>query len=488
MHRVRRALRRVVATPLDRWRQRDLPVLSVVVPVYNGAEHLDEALRSIRRQDYRRIDVVVIDDGSTDGSLAIARRHARADRRLTVLSQPNAGVGAARRAAVAAATGTYLTFVDADDTVTRGGIRAAMDGLSRSGSDLAVMPYQRLERTGIKPPAPWIRALHARPATHTSLSERPDVLVNAIACAKIFRRSFWDAQALEFPEVLLAGDQIVTARAYRDADGIDITSVVAYSWRRMDSSISQGQVTAQAVHARFDAIDAVLELLEDLPDVRAERALQYLRYNVPNSTLKLERADDAYLDALFERVPRVVGAAPADRYAAEVPAQHRVLNTLLAARDRDAVWRFVQAEGMQPEMHPSGQEPAGLTVYLPGWGVDDVPPEAYVLTDEQTVAKAIVREVRHEGADLVLDVAAWFGNVELEQPTLTVKTDGDLVDVVHGGQPYVVTSRQGAQRRYAGSAWVVTLHGAGRRAPGTLTVTLRDRSRSGTVTARIPRS
>ncbi|MFI5428986.1 hypothetical protein [Aeromicrobium sp. UC242_57] len=149
------------------------------------------------------------------------------------------------------------------------------------------------------------------------------MLVNAVACAKIFRRTFWDAQALEFPAVLLAGDQIVTARAYRDANGIDICDTVAYNWRRMESSISQGQVTPQAVHARFDAIDAVLELLADLPDVRAERALQYLRYNVPNSTLKLERADDAYLDALFERVPRVVEAAPADRYAAEVPAQHR---------------------------------------------------------------------------------------------------------------------------------------------------------------------
>lgn len=478
----------MLATPVDRWRQRDRPVLSVVVPVYNGAEHLDEALRSIRRQDYRRLDVVVIDDGSTDDSLAIAQRHARADRRVTVLSQPNAGVGAARRAAVAAATGTYLTFIDADDTVTRGGIRAAMDGLASSGSDLAVMPYQRLERTGIKPPAPWIRALHARPASHTSLAERPDVLVNAIACAKIFRRSFWDSQALEFPTVLLAGDQIVTARAYRDAEGIDITSAVAYNWRRMDSSISQGQVTPQAVHARFDAIDAVLELLADLPDVRAERALQYLRYNVPNSTLKLERADDAYLEALFERVPPVVAAAPADRYGAEVPAQHRVLNTLLAARDRDAVWRFVQAEGMQPEMHPSGEEPAGRTVYLPGWGVDDVPPEAYVLTAEQTAARAVVRGVRRDGADLVLDVASWFGNVEPEHPTLTVKTDGDLVDVVYGGEPYVVTSRQGAQRRYSGSGWVVTLRGVGRRAPATLTVTLEDGPRSGTVTARIPRS
>jgi glycosyltransferase involved in cell wall biosynthesis len=485
--RLRRRLRRFAALPLDRWRQRRRPVLSVIVPVYNGALHLDEALRSIRRQDYRRLDIVVIDDGSSDDSLAIARRHEKSDRRVTVLAQQNTGVGLARRAAVAAATGSFLTFIDADDTVTRHGLRRAMDVLEETGSDLAVMPYQRLELSGLKPAAPWIRELHARPARHVTLAERPDVMVNAIACAKIFRREFWDAQALDFPTVLLAGDQIVTARAYRDARGIDISGAMTYNWRRMETSISQGQVTAQAVHARFDAIDAVLTLLDELPDARAERALQYLRYNVPNSVLKLERADDDYLDALIERVPRVVAAAPAARYTAEVPAQYRVLNALLAAGDHRAVWRFVRAEGMQPEMHPTGDEPAGRTVYLPGWQVDEVPAEAYVLTAEQTSARAVVRSARRDGADLVLDLAAWFTNLELEAPELTVKTDGDIADVVHTGDPHVVTSRQGAQRRYAGSGWEVTLRGVGRRAPRSVTVTIEDGTRSGTASASIPR-
>jgi hypothetical protein len=486
--RLRRRLRRAVAMPLDRWRQRGLPVLSIVVPVYNGEAHLDESLRSVRRQHYRRIEVVVVDDGSTDSSLQIARRHARADRRVTVLSQANAGVGAARRAAVGVATGDYLTFVDADDSVTRGGLRAAMDVLEETGSDIAVLPYQRLERGVIRPPAAWIRALHARPARHVSLSERPDVLVHAIACAKIFRRAFWDAAALEFPAVLLAGDQIVSARAYREADGIDISGHVAYNWRRQESSISQGQVTAAAVHARQDAIDAVLEILAPLPDVRAERALQYLRHNIPNSLLKLERADDAYLEALMDRVPQVVDTAPADRYAAEVPAQYRVLYALLRRRDHEAVWRFVRAEGMQPQMHPSGEEPAGFTVYLPGWQADDVPPEAYVLTAEQTALALNVRGARRESGDLVVDLAAWFPNVDLTglETQLSVKIDGDVVEVAPGGEPHVVTSRQGAERRYPGTGWTVTFKGVARRLPRQITVTLEAGRFSGTATARIP--
>ncbi len=458
----------------------------MIIPVYNGAEYLDECLRSVRGQDYRRLDVVVIDDGSTDDSFAIAQRHARSDRRVTVLKQANAGVGEARRAAVAVATGQYLTFVDADDAVLGEGLRAAMEVLVETGSDVAALPYQRQEAMDVRPPAPWIRALHARPARGVTLADRPDVLVNAIACAKIFRRAFWDANELGFPTVLLGGDQIVTAQAYRDADGIDISDVMAYTWRRMGSSISQGQVTPDAVHARMDAIERVLEVLESLPEIRSERALQYLRYNVPNSVLKLERADDAYLGALIERVPRVVDAAPSDRYAAEVPAEFRVLYALLRAADHDSIWRFVRAEGMQAQMHPSGQEPAGLTSYLPGWRVNGLPAETYVLTAEQTGLRVKVHSAQVVGPDLVLDLAAWFPNIAAADPVLTIKSDGGVVDVEHGGTPAVFESRLGSRRFYPGSGWTLQLRGAAHRRPHTITVTLEDAGREGTVSTRVP--
>jgi hypothetical protein len=87
----------------------------------------------------------------------------------------------------------------------------------------------------------------------------------------------------------------------------------------------------------------------------------------------------------------------------------------------------------------------------------------------------------------VLDIAAWFTNLDLVAPALTVKTDGDIAEIEHRGEPHIVTSRQGAQRRYQGSGWTVTLRNVGRRTPASLTITLADADRSATVTARIPR-
>src|SRR3954463_5066653 len=91
------------------------PVLSVVVPVYNVADYLEECLDSLLGQSLAELEVIAVDDGSTDRSSEILRRRAAKDARLRVLTQANAGQGAARNRAVAEACGEFLTFCDGDD-------------------------------------------------------------------------------------------------------------------------------------------------------------------------------------------------------------------------------------------------------------------------------------------------------------------------------------------------------------------------------------
>jgi CDP-glycerol glycerophosphotransferase len=464
-------LRRLARGAIRRVRDLRGPTVSVVVPVYQGEEHLGDALASVLGQRYRHLEVIVVDDGSTDGSRAVAEAFAARDPRVRVLSQPNAGQSAARNRAVEEATGTYLTFVDADDLVTRDGLDVAVRGLERSGSDVAVMPYQRLEGDVVKRAAPWIRALHARPALGVTVSECPDVLVHAIACSKVFRRSFWDAAGLRFPPGVIYEDQILTAQAYRDAAGIDVTSTMAYTWRRQETSTSQGQVTAENATARMDAADESLRLLEPLPAVREERALQLLRHNVPNSTLKLERADDAYLAVLAERVPRLVGAVPADRYAREVPAEHRVVNALLeraAHGDHDAVRRFVAAEGLQPQLFDLVPTPDGPAVDLPGRLDDGLDPHLYLATAPQVALRSSVRGVRTEGEEVAVDVRAWFPCTDPASTTLHARLVGGRAGaaarVTRNGDDATFTSRAGTERRYVGSGWTLRFpRPAGRR-------------------------
>lgn len=92
-------------------------LVSVIIPVYNVAEYLDDCLHSVVAQTYPILETILIDDGSTDASGAMCDRWAKRDKRITVLHQENLGLSAARNAGLDHATGEYILFVDPDDTV-----------------------------------------------------------------------------------------------------------------------------------------------------------------------------------------------------------------------------------------------------------------------------------------------------------------------------------------------------------------------------------
>ena len=103
------------------------PLVSVIVPIYNAAPYLQETLDSILASTYRPIEVVMVDDGSTDNSLAIAKAHCEQHAECQVITQDNRGVSAARNTAIKAAKGTYILPVDADDKIADTFIQKSVD-------------------------------------------------------------------------------------------------------------------------------------------------------------------------------------------------------------------------------------------------------------------------------------------------------------------------------------------------------------------------
>src|SRR5436305_1029668 len=88
------------------------PMISVIIPVYNGERYLGEAIESVLAQSYHWLEIILVDDGSTDGSATVAKQFSPA---VQVVRQPNLGAGAARNRGIALAQGEFLAFLDADD-------------------------------------------------------------------------------------------------------------------------------------------------------------------------------------------------------------------------------------------------------------------------------------------------------------------------------------------------------------------------------------
>ncbi|MEV6398330.1 CDP-glycerol glycerophosphotransferase family protein [Streptomyces sp. NPDC051907] len=239
--------------------------LSVVVPVYNVEDYLEECLRSLADQSLRDLEVVMVDDGSTDGSAVIARRFAAEDDRFRLLTQVNAGLGAARNAGVREARGEFLAFVDSDDLVPADAYERMVSSLEASGSDFATGNVFRLRASGKTGQSPMFREPMAASRTATHVTRHWPLLYDRIACNKVFRRDFWDRNSFAFPEGVLFEDIPVIIPAHFLAASVDVLHDTVYLWRDRDGSITTRRARPKAVQDRARSCARAAEFLATEP-------------------------------------------------------------------------------------------------------------------------------------------------------------------------------------------------------------------------------
>ena len=138
------------------------PLVSVIIPVYQAEKFLTECVESVRKQDYSELEIVLVNDGSTDRSNQMCEELAAADPRIRVIHQNNKGSGAARNAGIKEATGKYLLFLDADDKLDdSSAIRSLAARAEREQADIVIGTYRRWRANGEKAgqrrvPVSWI--------------------------------------------------------------------------------------------------------------------------------------------------------------------------------------------------------------------------------------------------------------------------------------------------------------------------------------------
>ena len=128
-------------------------LVSIIVPVYNTGEYLAPCIESLTSQTYSNLEIILVDDGSTDGSGAVCDEFARRDDRVKVIHQKNAGVSAARNAGLEIARGEYIAFVDSDDWVSPRYLELLRQGLETTGSDICECGILRTEGDSCPEPA-----------------------------------------------------------------------------------------------------------------------------------------------------------------------------------------------------------------------------------------------------------------------------------------------------------------------------------------------
>ncbi len=237
------------------------PLLSVVVPVHNVEAWLEDCLRSVAEQTLDAIEVVMVDDGSTDASGRIAAEFAARDERFRLVRQENAGLSAARNTGVRHTTPTvpYLAFADSDDVVVHDAYERMTASLEATGSDLVTGNVWRLTGQGRQQAWQYRWLTGPRPRTH--ITRDPRLLADRVAWNKVFRRSFWDAHAFAFPEGRLYEDTPVMIPAHYLAESVDVLAEHVYYWRVREGSITRRRTDVQGVRDRIAACEQVSAFL-----------------------------------------------------------------------------------------------------------------------------------------------------------------------------------------------------------------------------------
>lgn len=320
------------------------PTLSIVVPFYDAEAFFEEALSSLRTQTLSDIQVVLVDDGSTDGSARIAAAAATADPRIVVVRQPHRGPGAARNAGLGRATGRYVTFMDADDVVPVDAYEKMVRSLERSGSDFVIGVVRRFHAARTWTPG-WVRTAHTSPAEGATLETFPDAILDILACNRLYRRDFWDRHVGGFPEGVVYEDHVPMLRAFLHGARFDILTDTTYLWRQNVSGTSQQKADLRNLTDRVHAKAEAWRLLTD-EATSHEKALwlsRVLDLDLPLFHPLALDASDEYRDILRQTVAAYLELARSSGALERVSGPHRLAAWYVAHGDWEALTRLREA-------------------------------------------------------------------------------------------------------------------------------------------------
>ncbi|MBQ7785831.1 MAG: glycosyltransferase [Clostridia bacterium] len=224
-------------------------LISVIMPCYNSARYLSECLNTVLAQSVRDFELIIIDDGSCDQTLGIAKRYAEMDPRITVLHQENAGVSAARNLGLERASGEWVTFVDSDDLLPPDAFEVML-GAADDDADMVVCAHETFDESGKRqvfiPETGWARKTgeKKRHAAALRLIEGDSVL--NIMCNKLHRRALIEREHLRLqPDVRIAEDALFNLEAVLCARDIVYVNRITYRYRTHSASAMHTQAKGE---------------------------------------------------------------------------------------------------------------------------------------------------------------------------------------------------------------------------------------------------
>ena len=312
-------------------------LITAVIPVYNVEQYLEECVESLFAQTYENIEILAVNDGSTDGSRTILERLREKDNRLRILDKENGGLSDARNFGIAEAKGRYICFIDGDDTIAPAFIEHLHDAIQ--DADISVCDMEYVYEDGRREYRSGGAFTQANAKTMPSL-----IRINNSACNKLYRTSLFEE--IRFPKGKLYEDlATVPIQIYRSSSVAKVNEPL-YFYRQREGSI-QHKADERIFHI-YDAVDRLKSYVichGNEPEILDEINRMYLIYGLDIVTLKIKDMDDREVRVPFlkQNMALLKAAYPdykKDPFMKEAPLRKKIIYTLLGLGMYDAVLRI----------------------------------------------------------------------------------------------------------------------------------------------------
>ena len=271
-------------------------LISIIVPVYNVQSYLERCILSLLQQTYSNIEILLIDDGSTDKSGDMCEKFSLYDSRIKTYHKKNGGLSDARNFGIKKANGEFYCFVDSDDFISENMIETLYNNLLITNADISICKYQVTSDNELN--VPYTNNMK----TYTKELAFQELLLgnnfSSEICNKMFKKDLFDN--IQFPKSHIYEDMFTFYKTVEKSNIIVYSDYVGYGYFYRPNSISNSSFSLK----KFDWIDACAELINycnsKYPSYLPEAINTYIYANI--SIIKEELLSENHVEEVFEKI------------------------------------------------------------------------------------------------------------------------------------------------------------------------------------------
>ena len=304
--------------------------VSVIVPVYNNEEYLDKCLSSLCNQTLEDIEIICVNDGSSDSSADILNDFKQKDDRIIVISQENQGAGASRNNGIDAANGEYISFVDADDWLEKDSLKKLYDNATHNDSDLVL--FNSVERKADDETKERIYIPIDGTVDYDDFvfdynySKRLVMNAMFVVWSKLYRTSFIKENDIRFDTYKIFNDVQFHVESMLLSKRMSYVPDILYNYNKLnESSLQTSKANSNKRLLVFDVFDGVENFLVE-QGLLDEFYTEFIQFKLTESKANLERTTDEFKEEFYQKMRKeFIGMNVDKQTLEELPNEHHFL-------------------------------------------------------------------------------------------------------------------------------------------------------------------